>query len=317
MRPPRAVTCTSPATTPGRSDQAYDPLAPPWPSSSTPSSSSSSFGGCKRYAAPIASLPLNGPTGMPSNTSWASSVSSASMEVKSPLRTPWLSRAMYLRNSAAPLPGAATGVVMTSSSVAIGGSWGRSTCGAVMGRILLPGRIPSRVHPWRVRRRHHCRCQGCDDSASSVREWVMSEQSSPGNRPARGQEATGWAVGFILFAAIMMIMAGVFQALAGLVAIFENEFYVPTRNYLFQFDATSWGWIHLLVGLLVAFAGWGLLSGRTWARAVAITLAVLSAIANFAFIPYYPFWSMLIIVIDIVVIWAVAVYGGTLRDTGA
>ena len=145
----------------------------------------------------------------------------------------------------------------------------------------------------------------------------MSEQSSPGNRAARGQEATGWAVGFILFAAIMMIMAGVFQALAGLVAIFENEFYVPTRNYLFQFDATTWGWIHLLVGLLVAFAGWGLLSGRTWARAVAITLAVISAIANFAFIPYYPFWSMLIIVIDIVVIWAVDVYGGTLRDTGA
>jgi hypothetical protein len=101
------------------------------------------------------------------------------------------------------------------------------------------------------------------------------------------------------------------------VAIFENEFYVPTRNYLFQFDATTWGWIHLLVGLLVAFAGWGLLSGRTWARVAAITLAVLSAIANFAFIPYYPFWSMLIIVIDIVVIWAVAVYGGTLRDTGA
>jgi hypothetical protein len=83
-------------------------------------------------------------------------------------------------------------------------------------------------------------------------------------------------VGFILFAAIMMIMVGIFQALQGLVAIFENEFYVATRNYLFQFDATAWGWIHLLLGLLVAFAGWGLLSGRTWARVVGITLAVLS-----------------------------------------
>ena len=145
----------------------------------------------------------------------------------------------------------------------------------------------------------------------------MSEQSSPGYRAARGQEATGWAVGFILFAAIMMIMAGVFQALAGLVAIFENEFYVPTRNYLFQFDATSWGWIHLLIGLLVAFAGWGLLSGRTWARVVALTLAVVSAIANFAFIPYYPFWSMLIIALDIFVIWAIAAHGGAMRDTGA
>ena len=142
----------------------------------------------------------------------------------------------------------------------------------------------------------------------------MSEQSSPGYRAARGQEATGWAVGFILFAAIMMIMAGVFQALQGLVGIFENEFYVPTRNYLFQFDATTWGWTHLLIGLLVAFAGWGLLSGRTWARVAAITLAVLSAIANFAFIPYYPFWSLLIITLDIVVIWAIAAHGGELRD---
>jgi hypothetical protein len=61
----------------------------------------------------------------------------------------------------------------------------------------------------------------------------------------------------------------VFQALQGLIAIFENEFYVATRNYTFQFDATTWGWIHLLVGLLVAFAGYGLLSGKTWARLVA------------------------------------------------
>jgi len=142
----------------------------------------------------------------------------------------------------------------------------------------------------------------------------LSEQSSPGYRAARGQEATGWAVGFILFAAIMMIMAGVFQALAGLVAIFENEFYVPTRNYLFQFDATSWGWIHLVVGLLVAFAGWGLLSGRTWARAVGITVALVSATANFLFIPYYPFWSLLLVTLNILVIWAITAHGGDMRD---
>ena len=135
----------------------------------------------------------------------------------------------------------------------------------------------------------------------------------PPARRAQG-EPSGAAVGFILFAAIMMIMAGVFQALQGLVGIFENEFYVPTRNYTFQFDATTWGWTHLLLGLLVAFAGWGLLSGRTWARVAAITLAVLSAIANFAFIPYYPFWSLLIIALDIFVIWAVAVHGGAMRD---
>jgi hypothetical protein len=142
----------------------------------------------------------------------------------------------------------------------------------------------------------------------------MTEEaySSPTSRADR--QTTSWAVGFILFAAIMMIMVGVFQAIQGLVGIFENEFYVTTRNYLFQFDATTWGWIHLVLGLLVAFAGWGLLSGRTWARAVAITLALLSAIANFLFIPYYPFWALLLITLDVFVIWAIAAHGGELRD---
>jgi len=143
----------------------------------------------------------------------------------------------------------------------------------------------------------------------------MTEQG-PSQYPSAGrldQTTSGWAVGFILFAAIMMIMVGIFQALQGLIAIFENEFYVATRNYLFQFDATTWGWIHLIVGVIVAFAGWGLLSGRTWARVVAIALAVLSAIANFLFIPYYPFWSLLIIAVDVFVIWAIAAHG---REVG-
>src|SRR5829696_4918659 len=129
-----------------------------------------------------------------------------------------------------------------------------------------------------------------------------------------GRQTSGWAVGFILFAAIMLIMVGIFQALQGLVAIFENEFYVATRNYLFQFDATTWGWIHLVIGLVVAFAGYGLLSGRTWARLLAITLAALSATANFLFIPYYPFWSLLIVTLNILVIWAITAHGGELRD---
>jgi hypothetical protein len=147
----------------------------------------------------------------------------------------------------------------------------------------------------------------------------MTEQVSPQYRSAaRAEEApSGAAVGFILFAAIMMIMAGVFQAISGLVAIFENEFYVATRNYLFQFDATTWGWIHLVVGLIVAFAGWGLLSGRTWARVVGLTVALLSAIANFLFIPYYPFWALTIITLDIFVIWAITAHGGELRDRSA
>jgi hypothetical protein len=139
---------------------------------------------------------------------------------------------------------------------------------------------------------------------------VSNDASSRAGRPT-----SGWAVGLIMFAAIMLIMVGVFQALQGLVAIFENEFYVATRNYLFQFDATTWGWIHLVLGLVVAVAGYGLLSGRTWARAAAIALALLSAIANFLSLPYYPFWALLIITLDVFVIWAIAAHGGDLRDS--
>jgi hypothetical protein len=118
-----------------------------------------------------------------------------------------------------------------------------------------------------------------------------------------------------MFAGVMMIMAGGFQALAGSVALFEDEFYVATRNYLLELDATRWGWIHLLLGLLVLFAGFAVLSGRTCGRVVGIILAVLSAIANFAFVPYYPFWSLAIIALDIFIIWALAVHGRDLETS--
>jgi hypothetical protein len=138
----------------------------------------------------------------------------------------------------------------------------------------------------------------------------VTEQPAPQYRSAgRAREASGWAVGLILFAAIMMIMSGAFQAIAGLVALFKGEFYVATRNYLFQFDISTWGWTHLLVGLVVLLAGFAILSGRTWGRVVGIVLAVLSAIANFAFIPYYPFWSLTVIALDVFVIWALATHG--------
>jgi hypothetical protein len=135
--------------------------------------------------------------------------------------------------------------------------------------------------------------------------------------PAASRGTSGWTIGFTVFAAVMMIMVGVWQAMAGLVAIFENEFYVQTSNYLYELDATTWGWIHLVIGLFVAFAGWGLLSGQTWARIVGITLAALSATANFLFIPYYPFWSLLIIAVNVMVIWALAAHGREFKELKA
>jgi hypothetical protein len=118
-----------------------------------------------------------------------------------------------------------------------------------------------------------------------------------------------WAMSFVLFAAIMMIMIGTFQAFDGLVAIFEDEFFAVTPNYILSFDVTTWGWIHLILGIVVVFAGVALLSGATWARIVGIIMAMMSAIANFAFIPYYPIWSLAIIALNIAVIWALTVHG--------
>ncbi|MEV6272208.1 hypothetical protein AB0L64_33900 [Kribbella sp. NPDC051936] len=144
----------------------------------------------------------------------------------------------------------------------------------------------------------------------------MTQGAAASHYDAAGEEheASSWAVGFVLFAGVMMIMAGSFQAFSGLVALFENEFYVATRNYLFQFDATAWGWIHLIGGALVALAGFAVMAGQTWARVVGIILAVLSAFANFTFMPYYPFWAIMVIAVDVFVIWALAVHG---RDVKA
>ena len=117
-------------------------------------------------------------------------------------------------------------------------------------------------------------------------------------------QPSGWAAAGATFAAVLMLMIGIFQGIAGLVAIFNDEFFVITENYTFDLDVTAWGWIHLLLGVLLVFAGWALFSGRVWAGMLAIVLAVLSAIANFFFIPYYPFWSILIIALAVWVIWS-------------
>lgn len=119
-----------------------------------------------------------------------------------------------------------------------------------------------------------------------------------------------WASGIISFASILMILTGSLQALAGLIAIFGDELYVTTENYLFQLDTTTWGWIHLLVGLVVFLAGFGVLFGQTWARVVGIMLAAISSTAFFLFLPYYPIWSLLIIALNVLVIWALAAHGG-------
>jgi hypothetical protein len=121
----------------------------------------------------------------------------------------------------------------------------------------------------------------------------------------REPELSGWALGGVTFAAVLMILVGVFQAIAGLAAIIDDDFFVVTRNYTFEIDTTSWGWIHLILGVLVGLTGFALLAGRAWAAVVTVVMASVSAISNFFFIPYYPFWSLLMIALACWVIWAV------------
>ena len=117
-------------------------------------------------------------------------------------------------------------------------------------------------------------------------------------------EPSGWAVGGMMFAATMMILVGVFQGIIGLAAIIKDQFFLVTHNYAFDVDTTAFGWIHLVIGIAVAGAGFALFGGRKGAAVFAIILASLSALSNFFFIPYYPFWSLLIIAIDVWIIWA-------------
>ena len=137
----------------------------------------------------------------------------------------------------------------------------------------------------------------------------MSSTEEPGYKAQTGERPSGWAIGFVVFAAVMMVLVGTFQVIAGIAAIFEDEFFVVGPNYVYDVDVTAWGWIHLLLGLTLVLAGFGALKGATWARVVGITLASLSAISNFFFIPYYPVWSIVIIAADVLVIWALSVYG--------
>jgi hypothetical protein len=120
----------------------------------------------------------------------------------------------------------------------------------------------------------------------------------------RRSEPSGWATGAITFAAALLLLIGSFQIIGGLAGIIDDDFYVVTRNYAFNLDTTAWGWIHLLIGILLVGTAWGLSQAQTWARVTAIVLTILSAIANFLFIPYYPFWSILVIALDVWIIWA-------------
>ena len=123
------------------------------------------------------------------------------------------------------------------------------------------------------------------------------------------KQTSGWAIGWTAFAGIMMIMEGFWWAFSGIVAIFNNQFYVVTQNWIFQFDVTTWGWIHLIIGIVILLAGFGLFNGAVWARTVGVIIAALAGLAAFAWLPWYPIWGVVYITVSVGIIWALTVHG--------
>lgn len=129
---------------------------------------------------------------------------------------------------------------------------------------------------------------------------------------AQNNNSSGW-VGWAYFAAFMMMFLGIFQGITGLAGIFKDTFYVTAQNHLLVFNYHTWGWINLIIGIVIFFAGLELLrSGAVWARVVAVLLAGLSLIANITFIEAYPLWSIIMGLIDVLVIYSLTVHGDEL-----
>ena len=135
----------------------------------------------------------------------------------------------------------------------------------------------------------------------------MSKTTAPAetSTPTRNS----FAVGLTMFAGAILMLVAFFQVFLGLVAIFGDEYVVVTPNYIFSFDTTLWGWIHVALGVLLGAAAWFIYQGKVWARTVGVAAAGLNAVANFAWLPHTPVWSALIIALDVLVIWALAAHG--------
>ncbi|MET0999883.1 MAG: hypothetical protein ABWX73_14295 [Marmoricola sp.] len=151
----------------------------------------------------------------------------------------------------------------------------------------------------------------------------MSETLRPGgagpSTPLERQNVTstgmsGW-VGWVAFAGIMMVLLGTFHIIDGLIALFNDEYFLVTQSGLaVTADFTTWGWVHLIGGILIVAAGIGVFTGQVWARALGVVVAMVSAIINLGFLSAYPVWSSIMILIDVLVIWALTVHGGELRE---
>jgi len=135
----------------------------------------------------------------------------------------------------------------------------------------------------------------------------------PVTSPISEPKTTAWA-GWAFFAGIMMLMVGAFQVIEALTALFnQNYLLVKSSGLVVHVNIATWGWVHLILGVVAVLAGFAVIAGRMWGRVIGIIMAGLSAIVNLAYIAAYPLWSITIIAVDVLVIYALAVHGGELK----
>ncbi|KAB1148193.1 hypothetical protein F7R91_09820 [Streptomyces luteolifulvus] len=131
----------------------------------------------------------------------------------------------------------------------------------------------------------------------------MTATHTPRAHTARRQ----WAQGLTVFAAVMLMIAGLLDIFRGIMGIAEDDVFVATRNYVFEFDLTGWGWIHVILGAVAVIVSLGLFQAAMWARVIGVGIAGLIIIANFLDLPYYPVWSIVMIAMSGFIIWALCV----------
>lgn len=127
------------------------------------------------------------------------------------------------------------------------------------------------------------------------------------------KEMSGW-VGWVVFAGVLMIIGGLFESIVGLVAMFQPSVFVVGAQNILSIDFNTWGWVHFILGILILIAGLSVLKGNMYGRVIGIFLAIVSACANLVFMPYYPVWSILVIIVDIFIVYALIVHGGDVKQ---
>ena len=133
--------------------------------------------------------------------------------------------------------------------------------------------------------------------------------TSAAMRPARGRAyAEGRGYGLVLFAGVLLLVSGFWNLIYGIAGIAQSHVFVANAHYVFG-NLRTWGWITLIIGAIQVLAAAGVLAGNQLARWFAVAVVGLSAIDQMFFIPAYPFWSLMIIAVDIVALYGLCAYG--------